>query len=132
MPEMDGIALQRELVARRSPLQVIVMTGHGDIPIAVGAMKAGAVDFLGKGRSTNRCCSTACAGRSIAPGRPATKPRKRMVRRTQSGDVDGAGNGKCSTSSSAGKANKVIATNCRFPKDSGNPTAPRHGKDGRR
>ena len=48
MPEMDGIALQRELVARRSPLQVIVMTGHGDIPIAVGAMKAGAVDFLEK------------------------------------------------------------------------------------
>jgi len=48
MPEMDGIALQRELVARRSPLQAIVMTGHGDIPIAVGAMKAGAVDFLEK------------------------------------------------------------------------------------
>lgn len=48
MPEMDGITLQRELVARRSPLQVIVMTGHADIPIAVGAMKAGAVDFLEK------------------------------------------------------------------------------------
>jgi two-component system response regulator FixJ len=48
MPEMDGIALQRELVARHSPLQVIVMTGHGDIPVAVGAMKAGAVDFLEK------------------------------------------------------------------------------------
>jgi two-component system response regulator FixJ len=48
MPEMDGIALQKELVARRSPLQVVVMTGHADIPIAVGAMKAGAVDFLEK------------------------------------------------------------------------------------
>jgi two-component system, LuxR family, response regulator FixJ len=48
MPEMDGITLQKELVARRSPLQVIVMTGHADIPIAVGAMKAGAVDFLEK------------------------------------------------------------------------------------
>jgi two-component system response regulator FixJ len=48
MPEMDGITLQKELVARHSPLQVIVMTGHGDIPIAVGAMKAGAVDFLEK------------------------------------------------------------------------------------
>lgn len=48
MPEMDGITLQKELVSRRSPLQVIVMTGHADIPIAVGAMKAGAVDFLEK------------------------------------------------------------------------------------
>ena len=48
MPEMDGIALQKELVTRHSPLQVIVMTGHADIPIAVGAMKAGAVDFLEK------------------------------------------------------------------------------------
>jgi two-component system response regulator FixJ len=48
MPEMDGITLQKELVERRSPLQVIVMTGHADIPIAVGAMKAGAVDFLEK------------------------------------------------------------------------------------
>ena len=48
MPEMDGIALQKELVARHSPLQLIVMTGHADIPIAVGAMKAGAIDFLEK------------------------------------------------------------------------------------
>ena len=48
MPEMDGITLQKELVERRSPLQVIVMTGHADIPIAVGAMKAGAVDFIEK------------------------------------------------------------------------------------
>lgn len=48
MPEMDGITLQKELATRRSPLQVVVMTGHGDIPIAVGAMKAGAVDFLEK------------------------------------------------------------------------------------
>lgn len=48
MPEMDGIALQNLLVTRRSPLQVVVMTGHADIPIAVGAMKAGAIDFLEK------------------------------------------------------------------------------------
>jgi len=48
MPEMDGISLQKELVDRRSSLQVIVMTGHADIPLAVGAMKAGAVDFLEK------------------------------------------------------------------------------------
>jgi two-component system, LuxR family, response regulator FixJ len=48
MPEMNGLALQRELATRRFRLPVIVMTGHGDIPIAVQAMKAGAVDFLEK------------------------------------------------------------------------------------
>jgi two-component system response regulator FixJ len=48
MPDMDGLQLQKELVARHSPLPVIVMTGHGDIAIAVQAMKAGAVDFLEK------------------------------------------------------------------------------------
>ena len=48
MPDMNGLQLQNELVARRSPLTVIIMTGHGDIPIAVQAMKAGALDFLEK------------------------------------------------------------------------------------
>jgi two-component system response regulator FixJ len=48
MPGMNGLALQQELVARRFRLPVIVMTGHGDIPVAVQAMKAGAVDFLEK------------------------------------------------------------------------------------
>jgi two-component system, LuxR family, response regulator FixJ len=48
MPGMDGLTLQKELTARHSPLQVIVMTGHGAIPLAVDAMKSGAVDFLVK------------------------------------------------------------------------------------
>ena len=48
MPDMDGLELQAEMNARGSRLRVIVMTGHGDIPLAVRAMKAGAVDFLEK------------------------------------------------------------------------------------
>lgn len=48
MPEIDGLELQQTLNQRNVPLPVIVMTGQGDIPVAVRAMKAGAVDFLEK------------------------------------------------------------------------------------
>jgi len=48
MPGKNGLELQQELVGRASTIAVIVMTGHADIPIAVQAMKAGAVDFLEK------------------------------------------------------------------------------------
>jgi two-component system response regulator FixJ len=48
MPEIDGLQLQARLAARGSPLPVIVITAHGDIPVAVRAMRAGAVDFLEK------------------------------------------------------------------------------------
>lgn len=48
MPDMDGLELQEELGRRKSKLPVIIITGHGDVPLAVRAMKAGAVDFLEK------------------------------------------------------------------------------------
>jgi len=48
MPEMDGLELQRRLTELGTRIPVIVMTGHGDVPIAVEAMKAGAADFLEK------------------------------------------------------------------------------------
>ena len=48
MPDMDGIEVQQALHARGLALPVIVMTGHGDIDVAVQAMKHGAVDFIEK------------------------------------------------------------------------------------
>lgn len=48
MPGMDGAALHDELIARRSALGVIFLTGHGDLATGIAAMKTGAVDFLSK------------------------------------------------------------------------------------
>ena len=48
MPEMDGIEVQQALNERGITMPVIILTGHGDVTIAVRAMKAGAVDFLEK------------------------------------------------------------------------------------
>jgi two-component system response regulator FixJ len=48
MPQLGGLEVQQELVRRNATLPVIFITGHGDVPMAVQAMRAGAVDFLQK------------------------------------------------------------------------------------
>ena len=107
MPGMDGIELVRRLAALGADLPVIVMTGHGDVPLAVAAMKAGAVDFLEKpydGETMLAAIRAALARQAAARTQGAERtdfarriaelsPRQRQV-------LDGL---------VAGKANKVIA-----------------------
>jgi two-component system response regulator FixJ len=48
LPGISGLELQQKLLARDIRLPVIIVTGHGDVPMAVRAMKAGALDFIEK------------------------------------------------------------------------------------
>ena len=48
MAGMSGLELQDRLIERKSPLPIVFITGHGDVPLAVKAMKAGAIDFIQK------------------------------------------------------------------------------------
>ena len=48
LPGLSGLDFQRELAAKKTPIPIIFLTGHGDIPMSVRAMKAGAVEFLTK------------------------------------------------------------------------------------
>jgi FixJ family two-component response regulator len=48
LPEISGLEVQQQLAQANVPVPVIFMTGYADIPMSVGAMKAGAVDFLTK------------------------------------------------------------------------------------
>ena len=48
LPGLDGLELQKRVAVERTDMPIIFITGHGDIPMSVGAMKAGAVEFLTK------------------------------------------------------------------------------------
>lgn len=48
MPGIDGLTLQNKLLAQGKEIPIIFISGHGDVPQAVRAMKAGAIDFLRK------------------------------------------------------------------------------------
>ncbi len=87
MPGMTGIELQRELTRRGNPLPVIVITGHGDVPMAVDALKAGAMDFIEKPLNDEALVRSIRAAlerdqRSRAEGQELAKLAERLARLT--------------------------------------------------
>ena len=73
MPEMNGLELQEKLAAEGARLPVILMTGHADVPMAVGAMRAGAADFIEKPFADEALIASIRRALAPAPerGRPA-------------------------------------------------------------
>jgi two-component system, LuxR family, response regulator FixJ len=107
MPEMDGLELLRRLRALDLNLPVIVMTGHGDIPLAVEAMKSGAIDFFEKPfgddlmiAAVRRALGRQREDRARGEERDAVKERLSHLSARERQVLDGL---------VAGKANKNIA-----------------------
>ncbi|MBR0811188.1 response regulator transcription factor FixJ [Bradyrhizobium diazoefficiens] len=71
MPGLDGIELLKRMKALQSAFPILIMTGHGDVPLAVEAMKLGAVDFLEKPFEDDRL--TAMIESAIRQAEPAAK-----------------------------------------------------------
>jgi two-component system response regulator FixJ len=75
MPEMDGLAVLETLAPARRGTPVIMMTAHGDVPMAVRAMQAGAFDFVEKPFEKDRLLgSIERAASAGAPSAPASGP----------------------------------------------------------
>jgi two-component system response regulator FixJ len=71
MPGIDGIELLKRMKASRSSFPILIMTGHGDVPMAVEAMKLGALDFLEKPFEDDRL--TTMIESAILQAEPAAK-----------------------------------------------------------
>ncbi|MCG2641732.1 response regulator FixJ [Bradyrhizobium sp. GCM10023182] len=71
MPGIDGIELLKLMKAQHSPFPILIMTGHGDVPLAVEAMKLGAVDFLEKPFEDDRLVTMIES--AIRQGEPAAR-----------------------------------------------------------
>jgi len=74
LPGLSGLDLQRELARMSNPVPIIFITGHGDIPMTVKAMKAGAVDSW-RSHFDTRICSTRSPTPRTRPMRPQAEKR---------------------------------------------------------
>lgn len=90
MPGRDGLETLQEALAVNGALKIIIMSGHADIPLAVRALKAGAVDFIEKPFQAkeiiavlNKALSSAAPApkRTIASTRPVSAPLSKLTPR---------------------------------------------------
>lgn len=107
MPGMNGLELQRHLREHKSRLPVIVMTGHGDVPLAVEAMKAGAIDFIEKPFDDEVLLSAIRA--ALARNAAASERQARVAAVKQRLDKLSEREREVLDRLISGKANKVIA-----------------------
>jgi two-component system, LuxR family, response regulator FixJ len=107
MDGMDGISLIESLQRQGVGLPIVVVTGHGDVPLAVRAMRAGAMDFVEKPYSEERILE-AVEG-ALAALRETDQ--RRLLERQASAQVAGLSPREAEVLAAlvAGKANKVIA-----------------------
>lgn len=82
MPGIDGIELLKRMKVLNSRFPIVIITGHGDVPLAVEAMKLGAVDFLEKPFDDDRLIRMIEA--AIRQGEPVAKDEAEIVARIDS------------------------------------------------
>jgi len=107
MPGMSGLELQRHLRDRDFPLPILIVTGHGDVPMAVEALKAGAFDFIEKPFKEQRLLDAVASAIRLSRENLSRGARRRSIEerlarlgRRERDVLDGI---------LAGKPNKVIA-----------------------
>lgn len=83
MPAIDGLELLKRIKAERPSLPVVMITGHGDVPLAVEAMKLGATDFVEKPFDDERLIGAVQAALAGAP-REGGDPSDEVVARVAS------------------------------------------------
>lgn len=79
MPGMSGMELQRHLADRSFPLPVLIVTGHGDVPMAVEALKAGAFDFIEKPFKEQRLLDAVAGAIRVSGGNLSRGARRRTI-----------------------------------------------------
>lgn len=107
MPKMNGSELQKWLKANDSILPVIMITGHGDVPLAVESMKAGAFDFFEKPFDTRRLLD--CIKAAISFNADQRNVRKSNVEVTKRLDLMTPRERQVYDMLVLGKTNKTIA-----------------------